>query len=81
MMKLTRTADYIDSLTFHTPPEEHGQLVQYAFAQGDEEIILKIVDYSYPRTSYIVVEINDEFEPWNKCPSFQALHSGKLKIV
>lgn len=80
-MKLTRTSDYIDSLTFHTPPEENGQMVQYSFAQGDAEILLKIVDYSKPKTSYKVVDVSNEFEPWNQCPNFQALHAEPLKIV
>jgi hypothetical protein len=80
-MKLTRTADYIDSLIFHTPPEEKGQMVQYAFAQGDGETLLKIVDYSKPKISYKVVEVTNEFEPWNQCPSFQAVYEEPLKIV
>jgi hypothetical protein len=81
-MKLERTKEYIDSLTFHTPPEERGQMVQYAFAQGDAETIIKVSDYSKLNEYYKVVEIfGDKFEPWNSCPSFQALHEEQLVII
>jgi hypothetical protein len=78
---LLRNENYINSLTFYTPPEENGQMIQYSFAQGDEEILVKVSDYSENSSYYKVVEISGDFEPWNSCPVFKYLHEYPLILV
>ena len=59
------------SLTWITPPECGGQIVEYSYASGDEGVMMRIHDHASGEVSTYVADwdaMTGECEPWNGTP-------------
>jgi hypothetical protein len=66
---MKRSVEYLDSLTYHVPPIAQGQIVERAYAYGEDgELILRVTDHSDRSVSFAVAEGYDGIEPWNGEP-------------